>query len=178
MEIKVTKDNTLNHYNESVVINLENKGSITVKPGSTPLYILELTGRRHDRTLIMGIYNGRRIDLRAPLKEDGNLSFCQLKSPEGIEAFRRGITMLISYLILEINPKARLVVQHSLNRGLYCEFSNLTAGLRPAIAWLRTRLKALVSEDIPFIYRKVSPKEAIAIFEAQNEPEKNQLHAL
>ena len=160
---------------QPVQITLENKSTVSCKFNSTPLDILHTLGKADDRTLIMGIYRGRRIDLRAPLRIDGQLDFCHLKSPEGTEAFRRGLTMLISYLVREINPGARLIVEHSLNRGLYCEFRNLSAGLRPAIIWLKNRIEELVSLDVPFEYKRVSKEEAVAIFDRQGEKEKREL---
>jgi len=158
-----------------VTISLANKSIISCSYNSTPIDVLRTLGKADDRSLIMGIYRGKRIDLRAPLRIDGQLEFCHLKSPEGTEAFRRGITMLISYLIREINPNARLVVEHSLNRGLYCEFRNLSAGLRPAIVWLKNRIKEFVSLDVPFEYRRVPFEEALSIFERQGEWEKREL---
>ena len=92
-----------------VTISLANKSIISCSYNSTPIDVLRTLGKADDRSLIMGIYRGKRIDLRAPLRIDGQLEFCHLKSPEGTEAFRRGITMLISYLIREISEQRALL---------------------------------------------------------------------
>jgi uridine kinase len=109
------------------------------------------------------------MDLTTRFFESSHLDFIRIGTREGNEVFRRGLVFLIFYLLRKLSPDASILVEHSLNRGLYCEFRKIPAGLRGAVAWLRGEVENAVRENHPFLKVTVPLQKAEEIFHQQHQ---------
>ena len=83
--------------------------------------------------------------------------------PSGNRAYERSICFLLIRAINKINPKARVSIEHSISRGLFCELFGLEA-TSAVLAAIKEEMTKLVEADLPIIPKEVEKAEAIKIF--------------
>ncbi|MCC8029134.1 MAG: nucleoside kinase [Lachnospiraceae bacterium] len=138
---------------------------------------------------------------------DGELEFVTMTETPGRNTYRRSLTMIMEAAANELyggadavscagdNPPAevsanelcsggnasscvRVVVQHSLGEGYYCEFRRGHA-LVPAdsgrILELKEKMRELISRDLPISKNNVSQEEAVLYFEQHGRTDKSRL---
>ena len=131
-------------------------------------YLNQYTPEQVPSTLAVMV-NHLPVSLNTPFQTSSEIRFVHFGSREGNEVFRRGFSFLLFCLIRKLSVDACILVEHSLNRGLYCEFRNIPAGLRGAVAWLRGQVAHAVAKDDPFKRVDVSPEKVRDIFLRQGQ---------
>lgn len=84
-------------------------------------------------------------------------------NPSGNRAYERSICFLLIRAVQKINPEARVTIEHSISRGLFCELSGLSAS-RSVLASIKQEMKDLVAKDLPILPKTVEKAEALRIF--------------
>ena len=114
-------------------------------------------------------------DLQSGIKEDCTVEFLDISTDPGIKVYQRSLTFVLVTAAAEVFPAGTITVEHSLNRGLYCELHIDRDITTEDVDKIRKRMKALIEADIPIIRRSYPIQEAIQLFEAAGRTEKVKL---
>ncbi|MBO5563907.1 MAG: nucleoside kinase [Bacteroidales bacterium] len=164
-----------------------------VKPGSS---LLELsrkvctettdpkTGARYP--VLAALVDHKLKELGFSLFYPHEVEFIGYNHPDGKRSYIRSLCFMLQHAVRTLFPDRVLVIDHSLPSGLYCELqdpfgeeggSPRRYRLQPEeLRALRERMQALAEEDLPFTSEKIPSVEAQALFLAQNQPCKADLH--
>ncbi len=119
------------------------------------------------------IVNNESRSLRHKLDEDAVVSLIDYTTSEGVSIYRRSLLFLFIRVCEELYPEASVVVEHSINKGVYCELHNCPVPINEELRKkIEERMRELVVEKIPFIKRKVSKEEAKNIYMSLEQPDK------
>lgn len=123
-------------------------------------------------------------ELSKAVSGDGELEFVTMAETPGRNTYRRSLTMIMEaaayelYAGTEASSFVRVVVQHSLGEGYYCEFRQGHARM-PAdaarILELKEKMREMISRDLPIFKNNVSQEEAVRYFEQHDRPDKSRL---
>lgn len=119
------------------------------------------------------IVNNESRSLRHKLDEDAVVSLIDYTTSEGVSIYRRSLLFLFIRVCEELYPESDVVVEHSINKGVYCELHNCPVPINEELRKkIEERMRELVVEKIPFIKRKVSKEEAKNIYMSLEQPDK------
>ena len=108
--------------------------------------------------------NNEIKDLRYSINNDCTVEFFDLTTDLGIKVYQRSLIFVMLIAAQELFPTARLAVEHSLGKGLYCELHLGRTLTEQDIKSIEERMRLIVAERRP-IYKKVlSTDKAIELF--------------
>lgn len=83
--------------------------------------------------------------------------------PAGNRAYERSICFLLIRAVHTVNPKARVIIAHSISRGLFCELEGLDMNPH-TLSRLKDEMTKLVERDLPIVPKQVSREEGLRSF--------------
>lgn len=171
---------------EEIRIYCENAGKyMQVQPGCDLKTVAALAGA--DGT-IAALVDNQLKELDFKVLNTHTVRFIGYEHPDGRRTYIRSLCFVLQNVVRELFPDKILVIDYSLPSGLYCEIREKEGQYdgRPAvcpvsdghIAEIRCRMREIVAADLPFRKVKMTPEEAVALFEANGQQEKiNLLHS-
>lgn len=119
-----------------------------------------------DDIVLVQFQNNLR-ELKKMAVRDGKLKFITTADKAGRDTYRRSVTLLMEAAAGELFPDLRLLVQHSIGQGYYCEFCGKDK-CYPAEEKILCRLKEKMIElaglDVPIIKHNLNTQDAIYRF--------------
>lgn len=118
---------------------------------------------KHKYPIILAKVNNRLRELSSNIKEDSEIEFLDLTSPEGNRAHINGLTFVLLYAIRKLYGKsATATVQHSLDKGIYFQTSfKLT---EQKLEDIKKEMKEIIKKDMPITKLTIDRLEAIKYF--------------
>ncbi len=117
-------------------------------------------------------------ELHKQVIREGEVQFVTMAEKPGRATYRRGVVLIMAAALFELYPEDRVVVQHSLGEGFYCEFRNGDDHV-PAdagrIAALRDKMREMAGENLPITKQNVRKQSAIDYFRSIGREEKARL---
>ncbi len=108
--------------------------------------------------------NNRMSELTQVLDKDCQVEFIDLSTKDGERVYLRGLTFIFIRACRELFPDCRVVVEHSMNKGLYCEVhGDFTLSPRQ-VSRIERRMREIVARDEPFERFRTNKEEAKQIF--------------
>lgn len=114
---------------------------------------------------IAGKLNGRFVDLRTPLHEDGELVIITQDMPEALDILRHSIAHLMAQAIKRLYGNVKLGVGPVIENGFYYDIDmehKLTPDDLPKI---EAEMRKIVKENLDIVRKEVSREEAIRLYE-------------
>jgi uridine kinase len=136
------------------------------------LSLLELSQKKQKlyKTLIVAAkVNMDLKELFYKLEKDARVEFLDLTTQDGIRIYQRSLIFVMIKAARDLFPKRQLWVEHSLGRGIYCELHGEKALTKSEVNQIRRRMKEIIQLDLPIKKEKVTTKQAIDIFNNNNE---------
>ena len=114
--------------------------------------------------ILLAKVNNRLKELSAPIKEDANIEFLDLTTCEGSRTHISGVTYILVVAIKKLyGRKANIVVQHSLDKGIYIETNfKITA---EKLLEIKETMKSISNADMPITKVNIDRIEAMNYFE-------------
>ncbi len=105
------------------------------------------------------------VELSKEYAQDDTMDYKVLSTdhPAGNRAYERSICFLLIRAVHAVDPEARVTIEHSISRGLFCELEGMEVSTR-TLALLKEEMARLVKQDLPFLPKQVEKEEAIRIF--------------
>ncbi|MEC5187127.1 threonine--tRNA ligase [Geobacillus thermodenitrificans] len=114
---------------------------------------------------IAGKLNGRFVDLRTPLQEDGELVIITQDMPEALDILRHSTAHLMAQAIKRMYDNVKLGVGPVIENGFYYDIDmehKLTPDDLPKI---EAEMRKIVKENLDVVRKEVSRDEAIRLYE-------------
>ncbi|MDR2751664.1 MAG: nucleoside kinase [Clostridiales bacterium] len=97
-----------------------------VPAGTTLLQLAQRKASDFARPILLAKVNKRLQDLSTPLGVDCFVEFLDISDPNGYRAYQRSVAFLMVYAAKTVaGKKARVVIEHSINKNYYCELPEL-----------------------------------------------------
>ncbi|MCY9588795.1 threonine--tRNA ligase [Paenibacillus chitinolyticus] len=146
-------------------------------PGTTVEQVAESISTGLKKNAVIGVVNGRQVDLNAPIEEDAELKIVTLDSEEGVEVLRHSTAHLMAQAIKRLYGEraVKLGIGPVIEDGFYYDI-DIENPLTPEdLTKIEKEMAKIVQENLPIVRRVVSREEAIAIFEELGDPLKLEL---
>ncbi|MBS4024516.1 MAG: nucleoside kinase [Clostridia bacterium] len=154
-----------------ISVTLEQGQEIQVEPGTTLLEISK-THAAGGASLITGaIINNRLTNLDFQVNEKAKIKFLDVTTLLGHRTYVQSLCFVFIRAAREIIPGCRVMVEHSLAKGLYCEIKGESITLAKVKA-IEARMKKIVAANEPFEKVILSKEEAMEIFQRDNRDDK------
>ncbi|MCX7903185.1 MAG: nucleoside kinase [Caloramator sp.] len=147
---------------QQIRVSFDNKISKLYPKGTTVEDIIR--ENFSDTEAVLAVVNGSYTELSTPLYEDALIRPITLRETAGVRTYVRSLAFLLIKAAQDIFSGARVTIEHSLNKALYCEI-HLDKKLDVDIVEkIKLRMKELVDLNIPFEKELVDKKRAMEIF--------------
>ena len=114
--------------------------------------------------ILIGKVNNRLRELTKVITHDSTIEFYDLTSKEGNSTYISGLTYVLIYAVKKLfGEDADIIIQHSLDKGIYFETTFKLTENR--IKNLKETMKNIIDADMPIIRTTVDRGEAIKYFE-------------
>lgn len=146
-------------------------GSVrTVPSGTTPLDVAASIGPRLAKDAVGAELDGRKIDLRQPLRADGAFRLLTVKSPEAGELIRHSAEHVLADAVKRLWPETEIDVgrvDHS--EKFQYDFRFPRAFTPEDLEKIEAKMREILAEGNPFERVEVSREEAERIFREMGE---------
>lgn len=124
---------------------------------------------------LAGKVDGQLVDLRAPLKEDGEIAIITPESDEALEVLRHSTAHLLAQAIKRMYPDAKLGVGPVIENGFYYDIDTESAITSEDLPLIEKEMKKIINENVEIIRHDVTRAEAQKRFAAIEDPYKLEL---
>ncbi len=124
---------------------------------------------------LAGKMDNKLVDLRAPLKEDGDIAIITPESEEGLEVLRHSTAHLLAQAIKRIYPDAKLGVGPVIENGFYYDIDTESAITSEDLPLIEKEMKKIINENVEIVRHDVTRAEAQERFAAIEDPYKLEL---
>ena len=121
--------------------------------------------------ILLAKVNNRLRELTKTIEEDSIIEFLDLTSKEGNSTHISGLTYVLLYAVKKLfGEEADIIVQHSLDKGIYIETTFKLTENR--IKNIKDTMRKIIDADTPIIRSTVDRTEAIKYFKSKNDSSK------
>ena len=161
-------------HTDKICVNI-NRECHYYDKGKTLLEISKDFSGYHETPIVAAIINNDIKDMSTTILEDCSINFFDLSTEVGFKVYQRSLIFIMLLAARELFPNGKVIVEHSLSKGLYCEFHLDYPLNEHDVEAVESRMREIVEEDLPITKKTVSVEEAIKLFEAIGENEKVKL---
>lgn len=153
---------TINLYvNEEIKkINLEENSS-----GILLEDIAKEVSDKYHGYITLGIVNNKLRELTYRIDDECNLKFLDTSDMDGRRVYTRTVSFIFTMACKELFGDKRVVVEHSLSKGLYCDVHIDRELTEKDIENIKEKMQQIIDSDYKIEKISTTKKEAIKIFE-------------
>ena len=108
--------------------------------------------------------NEKYYELSSEIKISGELELIKFNSTIGMKIYSRTLQFIFIKASLDIFENSKITIEHSISKGLFGEIHKEEVLCSKDIEEIKSRMKEIISKDIPIHKIKVTREEAIKIF--------------
>jgi threonyl-tRNA synthetase len=150
---------------EAIRLTLPDGSVRSVPPGSTPLEVAAGIGPRLAKDAVGAELDGRKIDLRQPLREGGAFRIFTTKSPEAGEFIRHSAEHVLADAVKRLWPEVEIDAGRQDHTEKYQYDFRFSRAFTPDdLAKIEDKMREVLAEKSPFERVEVSREEAAEIF--------------
>ncbi|HBE06314.1 MAG TPA: AAA family ATPase [Firmicutes bacterium] len=153
-------------------------GSTKAVPAGTKVFDL-LTAEQHRQPvpIVGALVNNTLRELTYPVSTDAEIIPIDLTSELGVRIYWRSLNLVLIRAAREIYPGCHVLIEHSLSKGIFGEVipPNGKYADADSIELIENRMRRIIAADEPIIRVPMSVNDAIALFEADQQPDKARL---
>lgn len=141
-------------------------------PGTSLYEVSKLVQKDFEYPILGAKLNHITVDLNCPITENSTVEFLDRSSRVGNRIYSRSLEFLVIVAAKEVlNPKADVLINYSLDNGIYCEIVNQRV-TKKHIEMLEVKMQELVKQKLLFTKSKVSRFDAIKYFRKNGQIDK------
>ncbi|MBM7870527.1 uridine kinase [Clostridium pascui] len=156
-------------------LNLSASNNVIVEEGTDIKSVVDKYLSDIKLPAILGKINYQTYELNSPVKESGTLQVIDITNSIGLKAYIRTLQFILINAVLDIFPKAKISIEHSLSKGIYGEIEKETPLNEEEIIKIKDKMKDLINLNIPINKVTVKKEEAIKIFNSYGMDDKIRL---
>ncbi|GAK96382.1 threonyl-tRNA synthetase [Nonlabens tegetincola] len=152
-------------------------GSIKqMESGSTPMDVAMSISQGLARNVISASYNGKKVETKTQLTEDGDLILYTFKDKEGKEAFWHSTSHVMAQAIEELFPGVSLTIGPAIDNGFYYDIDFKEHSISESdIPKIEAKMLEIARGKHEFEMRSVSKEDALDFYKKQNNEYKVEL---
>ncbi len=113
--------------------------------------------------------NGEARDLSGQIDSDTELEPIFIDSEEGLKILRHSTSHVMAMAVKELFPGTKVTIGPAVENGFYYDFDYERAFKEDDLPQIEKRMEEIIKNDLPFVRRELSAREAIDFFERQGE---------
>lgn len=121
--------------------------------------------------------NNHFRDLNHQMDEDGRVEFLDLRDSDGQKVYQRSLSFVFIRAVREIIKDARVFIEHSLSKGIYCEIKTAEIVDEETVLEIKKRMNQIITAEEPFELIVLPKHEAIKLFGQNGMEDKRELMA-
>ena len=170
MSIQITQPNT------NIEIHLPNGKTLSGPRGTQIGDFLAQVKDDFSVPAVAAIINNQIHELTFPVEIEANCQPVTMDTADGARIYRRSLVFLLEMAFIQLFPKGRLNIDHSVSSGgFYCEVTDRESLTPPELDSLKSHMQKLVAEDHAFIRREAPIQEAFEYFQQRGYEDKLRL---
>ncbi len=170
MPIQITQPN------KNIEIHLPNDKTLSGPRGTQVGEFLAQVSDDFSAPIVAAIINNQIHELNFPIVVESHCQPVTMDTADGARIYRRSLVFLLEMAFIQLFPKGRLNIDHSISSGgFYCEVTGRAALSREELDSLKIHMQKLILENHPFIRREVPIQEAIEHFQQRGYEDKLRL---
>ena len=151
-----------------IKINVKGYGVYELEKGMTYEHLARSI-QKVDKPLIVAIRCGNILkELTEQVEENCELELVDLASSDGEKIYQRSLSFIMIRAAIECFKGIKVRIEHSLSKGLYCEFDYEHKLMHEDFELIKAKMRAIIERDEPFTKTRTSIEEAKRIFETYN----------
>jgi len=158
-----------------IKLKLKNGETLEVEPGLSGKELLEKCALKKKNQIVAYKLNGQLYDLSAPIKQDGEIEFIELSSPEGVEILRHSTAHIMADAVKKLFPEAKVTIGPAIENGFYYDFDYPPGFTQEDLPRIEEKMRETIKQDLPFQRREVGREEALKLFQEMGESYKVEL---
>ena len=123
----------------------------------------------------LAVVNNDVQELNTYIKEDSDIKFLDTKNPDGLRVYTRTLNLVFIMACKCLFKDSRVVIEHSLSNGVYCEIYLGKDITEEDIAKIKDKMDKIIAKDYDINKNIYTKKEAIEIFKSIGLDEKAEL---
>jgi threonyl-tRNA synthetase len=154
---------------EAVTVRLPDGSTKAFDPGTTARQLAESVGPRLAKAAVAATFDGREVDLDAPLEDGATVSVITAESDAGRAVLRHSTAHVLAQAVLRLWPGAHFAIGPVIEDGFYYDFE-LPGGAHFSdddLERIAATMREIMAEDQPFIRHEHSIDEGLALFADQ-----------
>lgn len=158
--------------------------SVTIKT-STTIYVeksgislLEISQKHkayHTSPILAAKINNEIKPLSYIVKQNCEVEFIDRSHDDGLRIYARSVSMLFIRAAKELFPNCTVTIEHSLNKGLYCEIKDDISLTPSKVVSIETRMREIASRAEPFKSSEINVEDAKIILNSMGFVDKSEL---
>ena len=134
-----------------------------------PLVDMAKEEQKNRNSLITAVkLNNLVRDLQTDICPDDKIEFIDMSEEDGVQAYQRSVLFLMMSAVNLLYPDKEVVVEHSVNNGIYCELwskDNQKYILDEAkINCLEEKMREIIDKEKPIVKITLPREDAVALF--------------
>ena len=134
-----------------------------------PLVDMAKEEQKNRNSLITAVkLNNLVRDLQTDICPDDKIEFIDMSEEDGVQAYQRSVLFLMMSAVNLLYPDKEVVVEHSVNNGIYCELwskGNQKYILDEAkINCLEQKMREIIDKEKPIVKITLPREDAVALF--------------
>jgi len=119
------------------------------------------------------LVNNKLCSIDTKICSPANVEFIDATNADGRRILFQSFIFVLYSTLLELYPKTKLHVRHSVSNGTYCELENFPTIINDeAISKIKAHIDANISKNLKFVQTKLPTLEAVTILESVGLDEK------
>ncbi|PLX30608.1 MAG: AAA family ATPase [Clostridiales bacterium] len=119
--------------------------------------------------------NNHFRDLNYQINHDSNVEFADLRDSDGQKVYQRSLSFVFIRAAREIVEDAKVFIEHSLGKGIYCEIKTKEILDESTIEKIKIRMREIVDGKDPFTLSVITKSEALNLFKNSGMNDKKEL---
>ena len=114
-------------------------------------------------------------DLQTSVGDFHTIELVDTRSEFGRRIYRRSVVFLLIMAVRELYPEAKVVVQFTAHKGLYCAIQSPFDVTESVVRALEQRMREIVAENRPIVKKRLQREEVVQLFKKSEQIEKANL---
>ncbi len=127
------------------------------------------------RDIVGARLNGKVVELKTPIEEDGKIEFLKFDAMDGKDIFWHTSTHIMAQAIKRLHPEAKLAIGPALENGFYYDIDLEYRLAQEDLEKIEDEMKKIVKEGFEVRRFELPADEAIALMKSKNEDYKVEL---
>ncbi len=145
---------------------------IKVEQGSTVEDILKKYQKDLPYQILAAKIKNRVRALNQKIEEACKITFLDIRDPSASQIYQRSVSFIYLKAVHDIVGNVRVLIENSLNRGLYTDIKTRDRVPDETLALIEKRMREIVEQDLPFVRSELQKEEAFHLLSGGDHDEK------